>query len=59
MFANKINPATGNPICVCGEDCKPNIPGQPSTNGIVSGSKGLVILHDACINTHNAALLGK
>lgn len=49
MFANKINPETGNPVCVCGEDCLPDL----SANGVVSGSKGLVILHNACIDAHN------
>lgn len=56
MFANEINPTTGNPICMCGEDCLPNEPGQPSANDIVSGSKGFVILHTACIEAHNAGL---
>lgn len=56
MFANKINPATGNPVCMCGQDCLPNVPGQPSDNDIVQGSKGLVILHTACIEAHNRNL---
>lgn len=53
MIANKINPETGNPICVCGEDCLP----APAENALVSGSKGLVILHKVCIEMHNARVL--
>lgn len=52
MFANQINEATGNPICVCGQDCEPNTP-DGSSNDVVMGTKGLVILHRACIEEHN------
>jgi hypothetical protein len=57
MLVNKINEETGNLICMCGEDCLPNEEGKPSANGMVMGSKGLVILHKVCIEAHNEAVL--
>ena len=55
MFANKIDDK-GRPICMCGEPVEPNdkLPqGDPMRGAMVSGSKGLVILHSLCIDLHN------
>lgn len=59
MFANEIN-NEGHPICMCGEPVLPNseLPEESGQRGgLVSGTKGLVILHQACIEAHNAEVL--
>lgn len=57
MFANDIEESTGNPLCMCGQPVLPNrdLPeGDGQRGSIVQGSKGLVILHNKCIEEHNA-----
>lgn len=59
MIVNDLNEA-GNPICICGQPVLPNqdLPeGSGQRGGLVTGSKGLVILHQVCIELHNRQVI--
>jgi hypothetical protein len=52
MFVNRVT-SSGNPVCVCGMAILPHealSPDSDQRGTLVSGSKGLVLLHLACLD---------
>ena len=60
MFINEVSSA-GHPICtLCSEDVLPNTTPNLSLGrhgSLVSGPKGMAILHNECVENYNAAVL--